>query len=79
NNSWKLGHSLERDNLKDTDSDVTYKLLEAWDKVAARECEANHMFKKIYESQKAWASKYVPYRTRIYPPYSLIADYYWKK
>jgi TRAP-type mannitol/chloroaromatic compound transport system substrate-binding protein len=62
-----------------TPDEVLIKFLEAWDKVAARECEANPMFKKIYESQKEWASKYVPYRRKFYIDYSKVADYYWKK
>ena len=63
----------------ETPTDVVDKLLEAWDKVAARECETNPMFKKIYESQREWASKYVPYRRIFYIDYSKVADYYWKK
>jgi len=78
---WALEKMEKEMGVKvvETPTDVVDKLLEAWDKVAARECETNPMFKKIYESQKEWASKYVPYRRRFYIDYSKVADYYWKK
>ncbi len=78
---WAL-EKIEKEKgvtVVETPPDVLIKLLEAWDKVAARECEKNPMFKKVYESQREWASKYVPYRRRFFPNYSVAADYYWKK
>jgi len=60
-----------------TPEEILIAFLKAWDKVAARECEKNPWFKKIYESQREWASKYVPFRRRIYPEYRIAADYYW--
>lgn len=60
-----------------TPEEILIAFLKAWDKVAARECEKNPWFKKIYESQREWASKYVPFRRRVYPDYRIAADYYW--
>jgi TRAP-type mannitol/chloroaromatic compound transport system substrate-binding protein len=61
-----------------TPEDIIEKLLDAWDKVAAKESEKNPWFKKIYESQKAWASKIVPFRKLFYVDYSVVHDHYWK-
>ena len=34
-------------------------------------------FKKVYESQREYASKVVPARRAVYAPYELGANYYW--
>ena len=39
-------------------------------------CE-NPFFKKVYESQKAYAAKVVPAKRFMFPPYALQADHYW--
>jgi len=58
--------------------DVLKKLLEAWDKVAARESAKNPQFAKIYESQRKYAEWLVPYKRKFIQDYSFTADYYWK-
>lgn len=58
---------------------ILLEFLKAWDKVAARESKKNPDFAKIYESQKKFASKHVPYQRIVTPPYSLTADYYWPR
>jgi hypothetical protein len=35
------------------------------------------VFKKVLESQRAYASKVVPAKRFTYPPYSFIANHYW--
>ena len=37
----------------------------------------NPFFKKVYESQRAYAAKVVPAKRFMFPPYALQADYYW--
>jgi TRAP-type mannitol/chloroaromatic compound transport system substrate-binding protein len=72
---------MEKENnveVVKTPDDVIISLLKAWDKVAAAESEKNEWFKKIYESQKEWASEMVPFRNKFYIDYSVIHDYYWK-
>jgi TRAP-type mannitol/chloroaromatic compound transport system substrate-binding protein len=52
------------------------ELLKAWDDMAKEESAANPFFKKVYESQKAYAAKVVPARRFMFPPYSFLANYY---
>jgi hypothetical protein len=35
------------------------------------------VFKKVYDSQRAYASKVVPAKRYLTPPYSFAANYYW--
>ena len=58
--------------------EILEKLLDAWDKVADAEAAKNPRFAKIYESQRDWASKIVPYRGIFFKDYSFTADHYWK-
>ena len=57
--------------------DILYNLLAAWDKVAAEECAVNPLFKKVYDSQREFAEKLVPYKNFWFYDYSFTADYYW--
>ena len=58
---------------------ILYEFLKTWDKVAAREAAKNPFFKKVLESQKAYASVVVPAKRFMFPPYTFAADYYWPK
>jgi TRAP-type mannitol/chloroaromatic compound transport system substrate-binding protein len=60
-----------------TPSDILVKILESWDKIARAEYEKNAFFRKVYDSQKAYAAKVVPARRFVYPPYDFVANYYW--
>jgi TRAP-type mannitol/chloroaromatic compound transport system substrate-binding protein len=51
--------------------------MKTWDKMAAEESAKDPFFKKVYESQKAYASKVVPAKRFMFPPYSFAANYYW--
>jgi TRAP-type mannitol/chloroaromatic compound transport system substrate-binding protein len=62
-----------------TPDDVLQKTIETWDKMAAEESAKNPFFKKVYESQRAYASIVVPTRRALWPEYSFLADHYWKK
>lgn len=60
---------------------MIYKFLEARDKVAARECETNPMLlclRRFMNHRKHGHLNMFHNGTRICPPYSLIADSYWK-
>ena len=63
--------------LVEPPEEVQMEIIKAWDRVAARFSSENAFFKKVLDSQKAWASKVVPYRRVAYPRYELAADYYW--
>ncbi len=59
-----------------TPEDINQAFLKAWDEVAKAESDKNPFFKKVYESQKAYASKVVPAKRFMFPPYTLQADYF---
>jgi TRAP-type mannitol/chloroaromatic compound transport system substrate-binding protein len=59
--------------------DVLMEILKAWDRIAERTAQQNAFFKKVYDSQRQWAQRVVPYRRRAHPDYALAADYYWKR
>jgi len=60
-----------------TPKDILIKVLESWDQIAKQEAAKNAFFRKVYESQRAYASKVVPARRAVYAPYDVGADYYW--
>lgn len=64
-------------NIERTPADIMPKILAAWDEIAKAEEAKNPYFKKVYDSQKAFASKVVPGRRAVYAPYNVGADYYW--
>jgi TRAP-type mannitol/chloroaromatic compound transport system substrate-binding protein len=56
--------------------EVHMELLKVWDEMAKEESAANPFFKKVYDSQKAYAAKVIPARRFMFPPYSFLANYY---
>ena len=60
-----------------TPNEVLIETLKAWDKIAEQEAQKNPFFKKVYDSQRRWASEVVAARRTVYPPYELGANYYW--
>jgi TRAP-type mannitol/chloroaromatic compound transport system substrate-binding protein len=59
-----------------TPPDILIEFLKTWDRLAAEESEKNPFFKKVLDSQKAWAAVVVPAKRFYFPPYSFAADYY---
>jgi TRAP-type mannitol/chloroaromatic compound transport system substrate-binding protein len=68
----KHGVRIER-----TPPDILRKTLEIWDQIAKEEAAKNPFFKRVLDSQRAFASKVVPARRDVYAPYEVGADYYW--
>jgi TRAP-type mannitol/chloroaromatic compound transport system substrate-binding protein len=60
-----------------TPPDILIASLKAWDEVAAENSAKSPTFKKVYESQRAYAAKVVPAKRYMFPPYSFAANYYW--
>ena len=60
-----------------TPPDILVASLKAWDEVAAGYSKKDPTFKKVYESQRAYAAKVVPAKRYMFPPYSFAANYYW--
>ena len=59
-----------------TPRDILIEFIKGWDQIAAEESAKNPFFKKVLESQKAYASVVVPYKRFYFPPYSFMANYY---
>jgi TRAP-type mannitol/chloroaromatic compound transport system substrate-binding protein len=59
-----------------TPPDILIEFLKAWDKIAAEEGAKNPFFKKVHDSQRAYASLVVPAKRFMFPPYSFAANYY---
>lgn len=60
-----------------TPPEILTAFLKTWDEMAAEESAKNPVFKKVYDSQRAYAAKVVPAKRFMYPPYSFAANYYW--
>jgi TRAP-type mannitol/chloroaromatic compound transport system substrate-binding protein len=65
--------------VHETPPELLVEILKAWDRVAERAAEQNAYFKKVYDSQRQWAQRIVPYRRSAHPDYALAADHYWKR
>ena len=59
-----------------TPPEVLIAFLKTWDEMAAEESAKNPFFKKVLESQRAYAAKVVPAKRFMFPPYSFAANYY---
>ena len=62
--------------LLTTPPEINLAFLKAWDEFAAVESVKSPFFKKVYDSQKAYAAKVVPAKRFMFPPYATQADYY---
>ena len=60
-----------------TPPEILIAFLKAWDEMAKEESAKNPFFKKVLDSQREYASKVVPAKRFLYPPYSFAANYYW--
>lgn len=60
-----------------TPEDILKKILETWDEIAKEEEAKSPFFKKVYDSQRAYASKIVPMRRGTYPDYNFVANHYY--
>jgi len=80
-NAEALKEMVEKHGVKVemTPPDIQKKILMAWDEIAAVEIAKNPFFKKVYDSQRAYASQVVPARRSIYPNYDYGADHYWPR
>jgi TRAP-type mannitol/chloroaromatic compound transport system substrate-binding protein len=59
-----------------TPPDILIAFLKTWDEIVKEESAKNPFFKKVIESQRAYASVVVPAKRFYFPPYSFVANYY---
>jgi TRAP-type mannitol/chloroaromatic compound transport system substrate-binding protein len=65
-------------NLVKTPDDILIEYLKAWDKIAEKESAKDPFFKRVYDSQRAYAALVVP--SRIFMnPYDLTRKHYFGK
>lgn len=78
-NAEALAELQTKDGVKvfRTPDDIMLNVLKAWDNVAKEQSDKNPFFKKVYESQRAYAEKVVPARMRINAPYGFAVQHYW--
>ena len=60
-----------------TPPEILTKTLQSWDQIAKEEAAKNAFFKRVYDSQRDYASRVVPARRSVYPDYDLSAAHYW--
>ena len=60
-----------------TPPDILIAFLKAWDEMAKEEAAKNPFFKMVLDSQREYASKVVPAKRFMNPPYSFAANHYW--
>ena len=65
--------------ILNTPPDVLIEFLKTWDIMAAEESARNPFFKKVLDSQRAYAAKVVPAKRFMFPPYSFAANYYFPR
>jgi TRAP-type mannitol/chloroaromatic compound transport system substrate-binding protein len=56
---------------------ILVEFLKTWDQIAAEESARNPFFRKVHESQRAYASLVVPAKRFMFAPYSFVANHYW--
>ena len=59
-----------------TPAEILREFLKGWDKLVADESAKNPFFKKVIDSQKAYAASVVPMKRAYFPPYSFLANHY---
>ena len=60
-----------------TPPEILTEFLKAWDRIAAREADKDPFFKKVLESQRAYAGVVVPAKRFLFPSYDFAANHYW--
>jgi len=63
-------------HVETTPREILEKVLELWDKMVKEESAKNPIFKKIIDSQRAYAQLVVPAHQQYIPDYSITANHY---
>jgi TRAP-type mannitol/chloroaromatic compound transport system substrate-binding protein len=77
-NAEAIAEFVTKHNVKllTTPPEINQAFLKTWDEFAKAEAEKSPFFKKVWESQKAYAAKVVPAKRFMFPPYATQADHY---
>jgi TRAP-type mannitol/chloroaromatic compound transport system substrate-binding protein len=60
-----------------TPPEILTAFFKTWDEIAKEESAKDPFFKKVLDSQRAYAAKVVPAKRFMFPPYSFAANYFW--
>jgi len=60
-----------------TPDDILKRTLDSWDQIVREEEARNPFFKKVADSQRAFAARVVATKRLTHPDYRLSADHYW--
>jgi TRAP-type mannitol/chloroaromatic compound transport system substrate-binding protein len=61
-----------------TPDDILKNFLDTWEGIQADYAAKDPFYKKVIDSQKAYAEVVVPFRLSFWPPYDFAGNYYWK-
>ena len=61
-----------------TPDEILTNFLNEWEKIQTGYAAENPFYKKVIDSQKAYAEQIVPFRLSWFPPYNFAGNYYWK-
>jgi TRAP-type mannitol/chloroaromatic compound transport system substrate-binding protein len=61
-----------------TPDEILINFLNEWEKIQADYAAKNPFYKKVIDSQKAYAEQIVPFRLSWFPQYEFAGNYYWK-
>jgi TRAP-type mannitol/chloroaromatic compound transport system substrate-binding protein len=80
-NAKDLETLVNKHNVKvmETPKEILAEVLNAWDKVAEKHCKENAFFNKVYQSQREYAKRIVPYKKLNEVPYDVGYQHYWSK
>ena len=59
-----------------TQPEILIAFFKAWEEIAKEESAKNPFFKKVLDSQRAYAAKVIPAKRYMFPPYSFAANYF---
>jgi TRAP-type mannitol/chloroaromatic compound transport system substrate-binding protein len=80
-NAKDLETLVNKHNVKviETPQEILAEVLNAWDKVAEKHSKENAFFSKVYQSQKEYAKRIVPYKKLNEVSYDIGYQHYWSK
>jgi len=61
-----------------TPDEILINFLNEWEKIQAEYAAKDPFYKRVIDSQKAYAEQVVPFRLSWFPPYDFAGNYYWK-
>jgi len=61
-----------------TPDEILINFLNEWEKIQAEYAAKDPFYKKVFDSQKAYAEQIVPFRLSWFPQYEFAGKYYWK-